>query len=130
MDYSLIFGLVAGFLIFILFLLCSVNGVIVWLLLKKIKDLKTYSEENTAEEVKALTAIITLLEKEFSSNATTHQEQIDWMATNLEKLSEHNSENIKFVIEQIFVQGRLINKLAAAFGYSPNTDDIREDNTK
>jgi hypothetical protein len=51
---------------------------------------------------------------------------MDWMAKNLEKLGEHNAENIKFVIEQIFLQGKMLNKLSALFGYQNNTDELKQ----
>ena len=101
-------------------------GVIFWQFNKKINEIKIYLEENSKEEVKVMTALMSLIQKEFDSNGEVHQTQMDWMAKNLEKLGEHNAENIKFVIEQIFLQGKMLNKLSALFGYQNSTDELKQ----
>jgi len=122
----IIISLLIGTFLFLTLSMAVALGVIFWQFNKKINEIKDYLEENSKEEVKVMTALMSLIQKEFDSNGEVHQTQMDWMAKNLEKLGEHNAENIKFVIEQIFLQGKMLNKLSALFGYQNNTDELKQ----
>jgi len=122
----IIISLLIGTFLFLTLSMAVALGVIFWQFNKKINEIKIYLEENSKEEVKVMTALMSLIQKEFDSNGDVHQTQIDWMAKNLEKLGEHNAENIKFVIEQIFLQGKMLNKLSALFGYQNSTDELKQ----
>jgi hypothetical protein len=122
----IIISLLIGTFLFLTLSMAVALGVIFWQFNKKINEIKAYLEENSKEEVKVMTALMSLIQKEFDSNGEVHQTQMDWMAKNLEKLGEHNAENIKFVIEQIFLQGKMLNKLSALFGYQNNTDELKQ----
>jgi len=122
----IIISLLIGVFLFLTLSMAVALGVIFWQFNKKINEIKIYLEENSKEEVKVMTALMSLIQKEFDSNGDVHQTQMDWMAKNLEKLGEHNAENIKFVIEQIFLQGKMLNKLSALFGYQNNTDELKQ----
>jgi len=122
----IIISLLIGVFLFLTLSMAVALGVIFWQFNKKINEIKIYLEENSKEEVKVMTALMSLIQKEFDSNGEVHQTQMDWMAKNLEKLGEHNAENIKFVIEQIFLQGKMLNKLSALFGYQNNTDELKQ----
>jgi predicted PurR-regulated permease PerM len=122
----IIISLLIGVFLFLTLSMAVALGVIFWQFNKKINEIKIYLEENSKEEVKVMTALMSLIQKEFDSNGEVHQTQMDWMAKNLEKLGEHNAENIKFVIEQIFLQGKMLNKLSALFGYQNSTDELKQ----
>ena len=121
-----IISLLIGVFLFLTLSIATGLGILFWQLNKKLNELKLYVEENSKEEVKVMSALMALIQKEFDANGEVHQTQMDWMAKNLEKLSEHNAENIKFVIEQIFMQGKMLNKLSALFGYQNSTDELKQ----
>lgn len=109
-------------MLFVILGLCFVSHVLlVFLLLKINHHAKTYLDNNK-DMAEALSNIMSYLTNRFDINFDNVQKQQQWFESNLNKLSEVNTQNSQKIYNSLHQSQVFLNSMAEFLGYRPKSN--------